>query len=80
MRQGITYGVCHVRGGGELGEAWRLGGKDANKHHTWDDLIACGDFSSAGHHSKGQALHPRRLGRGHHRGARNHRAADLLPA
>lgn len=44
MRQGITYGVCHVRGGGELGEAWRLGGKDANKHNTWGDLIACGDY------------------------------------
>jgi prolyl oligopeptidase len=44
MRQGITYGVCHVRGGGELGEAWRLGGKDANKHNTWDDLVACGEF------------------------------------
>lgn len=43
MRQGITYGVCHVRGGGELGEAWRLGGKDANKHNTWDDIIACGE-------------------------------------
>ena len=34
MREGITYGICHVRGGGELGEAWRLGGKDANKHNT----------------------------------------------
>jgi prolyl oligopeptidase len=44
MRQGITYGVCHVRGGGELGEAWRLGGKDENKHNTWDDLIACSEF------------------------------------
>lgn len=43
MREGITYGVCHVRGGGELGEAWRLGGKDANKHNTWQDLIACGE-------------------------------------
>jgi prolyl oligopeptidase len=44
MRQGIDYGICHVRGGGELGEAWRLGGKDANKHNTWDDLIACGEY------------------------------------
>ncbi len=43
MRQGISYGICHVRGGGELGEAWRLGGKDANKHNTWQDLIACGE-------------------------------------
>src|SRR5205823_11090817 len=39
----IAYGVCHVRGGGELGEAWRLGGKDANKHNTWEDEIACGE-------------------------------------
>jgi prolyl oligopeptidase len=43
MREGVTYGICHVRGGGELGEAWRLGGKDANKHNTWEDLIACGE-------------------------------------
>jgi prolyl oligopeptidase len=32
-----------VRGGGELGEAWRLGGKDANKPNTWRDFIACGE-------------------------------------
>lgn len=44
IRQGISYGICHVRGGGELGEAWRLSGKDANKHNTWDDLIACGEY------------------------------------
>ena len=43
MREGISYGICHVRGGGELGEAWRLGGKDANKHNTWEDIIACGE-------------------------------------
>ena len=43
MKEGITYSICHVRGGGELGEAWRLGGKDANKHNTWQDLIACGE-------------------------------------
>lgn len=43
MGEGITYGICHARGGGEKGEAWRLGGKDANKHHTWQDLIACGE-------------------------------------
>jgi prolyl oligopeptidase len=40
---GIDYAVCHVRGGGELGEAWRLGGKDAYKPNTWLDLIACGE-------------------------------------
>lgn len=43
LKEGINYVVCHVRGGGELGEAWRLGGKDANKHNTWEDIIACGE-------------------------------------
>lgn len=47
MRAGIAYGICHVRGGGELGEAWRLGGKDANKHNTWQDIIACGEDAVA---------------------------------
>jgi prolyl oligopeptidase len=47
LREGITYGVCHVRGGGELGEAWRLGGKGANKRHTWGDLIACSRYAIA---------------------------------
>lgn len=42
--EGATAAVCHVRGGGELGEAWRLGGKDANKPNTWRDLIACAEY------------------------------------
>jgi prolyl oligopeptidase len=42
LPNGIDLATCHVRGGGELGEAWRLGGKDANKPNTWRDLIACG--------------------------------------
>ena len=40
---GGTYASCHVRGGGELGDAWRLAGKDANKPNTWRDLIACAE-------------------------------------
>jgi prolyl oligopeptidase len=43
MNEGITYAICHVRGGGELGDEWRLAGKDANKHNTWQDDIACGE-------------------------------------
>jgi prolyl oligopeptidase len=43
LREGGAYAVCHVRGGGELGETWRLGGKDANKHNTWEDLIGCSE-------------------------------------
>ncbi|HKD21264.1 MAG TPA: prolyl oligopeptidase family serine peptidase [Rhizomicrobium sp.] len=43
LEAGGTYASCHVRGGGELGDAWRLAGKDQNKVHTWRDLIACGE-------------------------------------
>ncbi len=43
LEAGGTYASCHVRGGGELGDAWRLAGKDANKPHTWRDLIACAE-------------------------------------
>jgi prolyl oligopeptidase len=43
LEAGGTYASCHVRGGGELGEAWRLAGKDANKPNTWRDLIACAE-------------------------------------
>jgi prolyl oligopeptidase len=49
----IDYAVCHVRGGGELGEAWRLGGKDAKKPNTWRDLIACAEqLIASGYTSK----------------------------
>jgi len=34
---------CAVRGGGEFGEAWRLGGKGPTKHNTWGDFIACAE-------------------------------------
>ncbi len=43
LEAGGSYASCHVRGGGELGDAWRLAGKDANKPNTWRDLIACAD-------------------------------------
>jgi len=43
LKEGGTYATCHVRGGGELGQDWRLAGKDANKPNTWRDLIACGE-------------------------------------
>jgi prolyl oligopeptidase len=43
LEAGGAYAFCHVRGGGELGEAWRLAGKDANKVNSWRDLIACAE-------------------------------------
>lgn len=43
MAMGASTAYCHVRGGGELGETWRLAGKDDKKPNTWRDLIACAE-------------------------------------
>ncbi|MEI9851381.1 MAG: prolyl oligopeptidase family serine peptidase [Sphingomonas sp.] len=47
VNEGFSVGTCHVRGGGEFGEAWRLAGKDASKPNTWRDLIACAEQAVA---------------------------------
>ncbi|MGQ8336446.1 prolyl oligopeptidase family serine peptidase [Sunxiuqinia sp. A32] len=36
--------IAHVRGGGELGEAWHKDGMKTNKPNTWKDLIACAEY------------------------------------
>lgn len=41
--EGVGYATCSVRGGGELGEAWRLAGKGPTKPNTWRDAIACAE-------------------------------------
>ena len=42
--QGGIYAVAHVRGGGELGDAWHRGGKKTTKPNTWKDFIACAEY------------------------------------
>jgi len=42
--KGGVYAVCHVRGGGEYGEEWHLGGKGSTKPNTWRDFIACAQY------------------------------------
>ena len=41
VKSGHVYAVAHVRGGGEKGDAWYLGGKSANKHKGVEDFVAC---------------------------------------
>lgn len=43
VEAGGTVVECSVRGGGELGESWRLGGKDGKKPNSWRDAIACAE-------------------------------------
>jgi prolyl oligopeptidase len=38
---GNVRAVCHVRGGGENGDAWRTGGTGPNKQRGIEDFIAC---------------------------------------
>ena len=43
-QQGGVVAVAHVRGGGELGEAWHKAGMKATKPNTWKDLIATAEY------------------------------------
>lgn len=42
--EGGIMAIAHVRGGGEKGEKWRLGGFKETKPNSWKDLIDCTEF------------------------------------
>jgi prolyl oligopeptidase len=44
LERGGVYAVAHVRGGGELGEAWHRAGYLRNKPNSWRDLIAAAEW------------------------------------
>jgi prolyl oligopeptidase len=43
-QQGGILAVAHVRGGGELGEAWHKAGQKTTKPNTWKDFIASAEY------------------------------------
>lgn len=43
FERGGVLAVCHIRGGGELGESWHQAGSRANKHKGVADYVACAE-------------------------------------
>ena len=43
LNRGMAFAIAHVRGGGELGEAWYRSGKQEHKQNTFSDFIACAE-------------------------------------
>ena len=44
LDRGVIYAIAHIRGGGELGQAWHEDGRMMSKMNTFTDFIACGDY------------------------------------
>jgi prolyl oligopeptidase len=44
LERGAIFAVCHVRGGGEYGQAWHMAGYKLTKPNTWRDLIGCAKY------------------------------------
>ena len=43
LDRGVTVGIAHVRGGGELGKRWHDEGRMLNKRNTFTDFVAAAD-------------------------------------
>ncbi|MFO1329855.1 MAG: prolyl oligopeptidase family serine peptidase [Rubrivivax sp.] len=39
LDRGFVIAIAHVRGGGELGQAWYEAGRLQNKHHSFEDFV-----------------------------------------
>lgn len=53
---GGVYAIAHVRGGGEWGEPWHLGGNLLRKQNVFDDFAACAERLIALRYTRGARL------------------------
>ncbi|NBA95872.1 prolyl oligopeptidase family serine peptidase [Pseudomonas sp. R5(2019)] len=56
LERGVAFAIAHVRGGGELGEAWYRAGKQEHKTNTFNDFIACAEHLIAEGHTRADQL------------------------
>ncbi|MGH8433267.1 MAG: S9 family peptidase [Pseudomonas sp.] len=56
LERGFVFAIAHVRGGGELGEAWYRAGKLEHKTNTFSDFIACAEHLIATGYTRAQQL------------------------
>jgi prolyl oligopeptidase len=56
MERGGIVADAHIRGGGDLGEAWHLGGQKLTKLNTIFDFIACGQYLVDQHYTTSKLL------------------------
>ncbi|WPC03728.1 S9 family peptidase [Pseudomonas benzenivorans] len=56
LERGFVFAIAHVRGGGELGEAWYRAGKLEHKHNSFDDFIAVAEHLIASGYTRPERL------------------------
>ncbi|WP_137886586.1 S9 family peptidase [Pseudomonas sp. 2FE] len=56
LERGFVFAIAHVRGGGELGEAWYRAGKLEHKANSFGDFIACAEHLIAAGYTSPQQL------------------------
>ena len=56
LDRGVVFAIAHIRGGGELGEAWRTSGHLRAKLNTFTDFIDCAEFLIARKYTSAERL------------------------
>jgi len=56
LDRGIAFAVAHIRGGGEMGDAWYNQGKLLNKENTFSDFATCAKYLIESNMTKPQIL------------------------
>ena len=44
LDRGVIFAIAHIRGGNEMGDAWREAGLLMNKKNTFNDFVDCAEY------------------------------------